>query len=36
MNVLEFSRKLFAAAKPAEIGLLPISAFDPDHVMVSQ
>jgi hypothetical protein len=31
LDVLEFYRKLVSASKPAEIDLVPISAFDPDH-----
>jgi hypothetical protein len=30
---LEFYSKLVAETKPAEIYLLPISAFDPDHAL---
>jgi hypothetical protein len=33
LDVLEFYRKLVAAAKPAEIDLVPIGAFDPDHAL---
>jgi hypothetical protein len=33
LDVLEFYRKLVAAAKPAEIDVVPISAFDPDNVL---
>jgi hypothetical protein len=33
MDVLECYRKLVAADKPAEIDLVPIGAFDPDHAM---
>jgi hypothetical protein len=33
LDVLEFYRKLVAAAKPAEIELIPISAFDHDRMI---
>jgi hypothetical protein len=33
MDVLECYRKLVAAAKPAEIDLVTISAFLPDHAL---
>jgi hypothetical protein len=33
MDVLEFYRKLVAAAKPAEIDLVPIGAFDPAYAL---
>jgi hypothetical protein len=33
VDVLEFYRKLIAAAKPAEIDLVPISASLPDHAL---
>jgi hypothetical protein len=36
LDALEFYRKLIAAAKPAEIDLVPISAFDPDHALWPQ
>jgi hypothetical protein len=32
-DVLELYRKLVDAAKPAEIDLVPISDFDPDHAL---
>jgi hypothetical protein len=28
-DVIEFNRKLFAASKPSEIGLIPFASFDP-------
>jgi hypothetical protein len=34
LYVLEFDRKLVSAANPAEIDLVSISAFDPDHVIL--
>jgi hypothetical protein len=33
MDVLEFYHKLVAAAKPAEIDLVPIGAFDPAYAL---
>jgi hypothetical protein len=33
LDVLEFYHKLVAAAKPAEIDLVPIPAFDSDHAL---
>jgi hypothetical protein len=33
LDVLDFYRKLVVASKPAEIDLVPISAFDPDHTL---
>jgi hypothetical protein len=33
LDFLDLYRRLVAAAKPVEIDLVPISAFDPDHVL---
>jgi hypothetical protein len=33
LDVLEYYRNLVAAAKPAQIVLVPLSAFDPEHAL---
>jgi hypothetical protein len=33
LDVLEYYRNLVAAAKPAQIVLVPLSAFDPGHAL---